>query len=58
MKRNSVQVLPRAGHSFAEIEALTETLERTARRIVAEPEVESVEGVSRDTNLSSLMVWL
>ena len=42
MKRFEVQVLRRAGHSYPEIEEITGVPERSARRIVAEPSVESV----------------
>lgn len=46
MKRHEVQVLRRAGHSYAEIGELAGIPERTARRIVAEPAVESLDSDS------------
>lgn len=46
MKRYEVQVLRRAGHSYPEIEQLTGVPERSARRIVAESPVESLDEVS------------
>jgi len=43
MKRFEVQVLRRAGHSYAEIEELSGVAERSARRILQEPSVTSLE---------------